>query len=126
MAKGFGAPPRPWTFRLCDRDGTIASLKIAGSLTHKNVHRTVTLVVSLLQEPFNRGCRLRLLTVLSGSEVMTLVRLSRELEPVFWVDAIEPSGRRVGQGHSQASGLRPLTRMDGPVRRVNPERLVRR
>lgn len=127
--KGFGAAPRPWTFRLHDSAGPVASFQVAAidgqPLTPKAASRTVALVVSLLQEPFNPGCRLRLLTVLSAPDVMALVRLSRELDPVFWVDAIAPHRRRVGQGHSQASGSLPSTRQEGRIRRVNPERLGR-
>ena len=128
MAQGFGAPPRPWTFRLRDEDGPIASFDIAAidgqPMTQKQATVTVTLIVSLLQEPFNPGCRLRLLTVLSAPEVLALVRLSRELDPVFWVDAIAPHRRRVGQGHSQASGKRGSVQREGG-RSVNPEKLVR-
>jgi len=80
--------------------------------------------VSLLQEPGNPGNRLRLLAVLGETEVLALVELAGELEPVFWVDAINPAGRRVGQGHSQASGSRKSVKREGG-RTVNPERLVR-
>ena len=128
MAQGFGAPPRPWVFRLWDEDGPIASFDIAPTagapMSKRQASTVVALIVSLLQEPGNPGNRLRLLTVLSASEVMALVRLSRELDPVFWVDAINPAGRRVGQGHSQASGSRGSVKREGG-RNVNPERLVR-
>jgi len=127
--RGFGAlPPRIWTFRLRDEEGAIASFDIAPTagkpMTKQQASTVVTLIVSLLQEPGNPGNRLRLLTVLSAPNVMALVRLSRELDPVFWVDAINPAGRRVGQGHSQASGSRGSVKREGG-RNVNPERLVR-
>jgi len=127
--RGFGAlPPRIWTFRLRDEEGPIASFDIAPTagrpMSKRQASTVVALIVSLLQEPFNPGNRLRLLTVLPYWNVLALVRLSRELDTVFWVDAINPAGRRVGQGHSQASGSRGSVKREGG-RNVNPEKLVR-
>jgi hypothetical protein len=129
MPKGFNpVTPRPWVFRVHDGCGPVVSFALGAidgePLTVKTASTTAVLVVSLLQQPDDAMCIARMERVLPSHDVEALRDIAPELDPVFWVDVIDPRGKRRGQGHSQASGRLPTTRQEGPIRRINPDSVL--